>query len=249
MPDDFSSLVGLEDVKKICPKLKLLSRITMVIEEQQQVRFIPGETVQSYGILSVQPTTENLFQQICQTVECDVITFDMTSRMPFYIKHPQVSLAIEMGISFEIQYTPAIQDQNQDRHTIINALELIRVSRGRNVVISSCAERTIELRGPYDIVNLGLLFGLKQDQAKATISKNVRSLLYHGEARNQTVKGTLKLEKNAVSTDYLKRSHEEVEMRNQSNPKAKKFKVNKSTYFLKVCGYFDAFVSGIKRYC
>ena len=171
MPDDFSSLVGLEDVKKICPKLKLLSRITVVIEEQQQVRFIPGETVQSYDILSVQPTTEKLFQQVCQTVECDVITFDMTSRMPFYIKHPQVNLAIERGISFEIKYTPAIRDQNQRRHTIINALELIRVSRGRNVVMSSCAEGTIELREPYDIVNLGLFFGLKQDQAKAIISK------------------------------------------------------------------------------
>ena len=224
-PPNLTSLPGLEDLKKTCPKLKLLSRITVIIEDQQQVRFIPGETVQSYDIVSVQPTNEKLFQQISQAVECDVISFDMTSRMPFYIKHPQVNLAIERGVSFEILYAPAIRDEGLRKHTITNALELIRVCKGRNVVMSSGAERTIELRGPYDIINLGLLFGLKPDQSKATVSRNVRSIIYHAEARNKTVKGAVSLEKMPVPATSVKRGHENVEQSKESDLKSKKFKV------------------------
>ena len=224
-PPNLSNLPGLEDLKKICPKLKLLSRITVIIEDQQQVRFIPGETVQSYDIVSVQPRSEKLFQQICQTVECDVISFDMTSRMPFYIKHPQVNLAIERGISFEILYAPAIRDEGFRKNTISNALELIRVSKGRNIIMSSGAEKTMELRGPYDIVNLGLLFGLKPDQGKAAVSKNIRSLLYHAAARNKTVKGVVSLEKKPVHESSAKRAHENVEKDKESDVKAKKIKV------------------------
>ena len=222
---NLANLQGLENLKKICPKLKLLSRITVVIEDQQQVRFIPGETVQSYDIVSVQPMNEKLFQQICQTVECDVISFDMTSRMPFYIKHTQVNLAVERGVSFEIQYAPAIRDESLRKHTIINAIELIRVCKGRNVVISSGAEKPIELRGPYDIVNLGLLFGLKPDQAKVAVSKNIRSIIYHAEARNKTVKGVISLQKMPVQASSMKRTHENDEQSKKTEVKSKKAKV------------------------
>jgi ribonuclease P/MRP protein subunit RPP1 len=89
------------------------------------------------------------------------------------------------------------------------------------VVISSGAERTIELRGPYDLVNLGLLFGLKPDQSKAAVSKNIRSLLYHAEARNKTVKAVVSLEKMPVVDVSLKRAGENVEC----DVEAKKAKV------------------------
>ena len=224
-PPNLTDLPGLEELKKVCPKLKLFSRITVIIKQQPQVRFIPGETVQSYDIVSVQPTNEKLFQQICQTVECDVISLDMTARLPFFLKHPQVNLAIERGISFEILYAPAIRDESLRKYTIVNAVELIRVCKGRNVVMSSGAERTMELRGPYDIINLGLLFGLKIDQGKAAVSKNIRSILYHAEARNKTVRGVLSLEKTPLTASGVKRAHESVEQNNETDVEAKKLKV------------------------
>ena len=223
-PPNLTNLQGLNGLKKVCPKLKLLSRITVVIQDQQQVRFIPGDTVQSYDIVSVQPMNEKLFQQVCQAVECDVISFDMTSRMPFYIKHPQINLAIERGISFEILYAPAIRDEGLRKHIITNALELTRVSKGRNVVISSGAERTIELRGPYDLINLGILFGLKPDQSKAAVSKNIRSIIYHAQARNKTVKGVVSLEKMPISSG-VKRASENIEYGKETDVTAKKLKV------------------------
>ena len=224
-PPNLTNLPGLEDLKKVCPKLKLLSRITVVTEDQQQVRFIHGETVQSYDIVSVQPMNEKLFQQVAQAIECDIISLDMTSRIPFYLRHPQVKLAIDRGISFEILYAPAIRNEGLRKHTITNALELNRVCKGRNVVISSGAERIMELRGPYDVINLGLLFGLKSEQGKGAVSKNVRSVIYHAEARNKTVKGVVSLEKIPVKPSGMKRGHEDVGQSKETDVTLKKFKV------------------------
>uniref|UniRef100_A0A4W5QLM6 Ribonuclease P/MRP 30 subunit n=1 Tax=Hucho hucho TaxID=62062 RepID=A0A4W5QLM6_9TELE len=44
-------------------------------------------------------------------------------------------------------------------------------------------EIPLELRGPYDIANLGLLFGLSEEEGKAAISTNCRAVHLHGEMR------------------------------------------------------------------
>jgi ribonuclease P/MRP protein subunit RPP1 len=43
---------------------------------------------------------------------------------------------------------------------------------GRGVVLSSGARQAMELRGPNDVINMGTLFGLSVEFAKAAISKN-----------------------------------------------------------------------------
>ncbi|EMP24609.1 Ribonuclease P protein subunit p30 [Chelonia mydas] len=40
------------------------------------------------------------------------------------------------------------------RYTISNALSLMQICKGKNIIISSAAERPLELRGPYDVANL-----------------------------------------------------------------------------------------------
>nr|XP_012310120.1 ribonuclease P protein subunit p30 [Aotus nancymaae] len=41
----------------------------------------------------------------------------------------------------------------------------------------------LEIRGPYDVANLGLLFGLSESDAKTAVSTNCRAALLHGETR------------------------------------------------------------------
>uniref|UniRef100_A0AAR2J2Y8 Uncharacterized protein n=1 Tax=Pygocentrus nattereri TaxID=42514 RepID=A0AAR2J2Y8_PYGNA len=52
-----------------------------------------------------------------------------------------------------------------------------------NVIVASGAEAPLEMRGPYDIANLGLVFGLSEGDAKAAVSTNCRSVVLHGETR------------------------------------------------------------------
>lgn len=46
------------------------------------------------------------------------------------------------------------QDNNERRHLMSNALHLIRTTKGRNLIITSEARKAMEIRGPYDVVNL-----------------------------------------------------------------------------------------------
>ena len=88
--------------------------------------------------------------------------------------------AIDRGVGFELLYSPAIKDSTMRRYTISNALNLMQVCKGKNVIISSAAERPLEIRGPCDVANLGLLFGLSESDAKAAVSTNCRAVLLHG---------------------------------------------------------------------
>jgi RNase P/RNase MRP subunit p30 len=45
-------------------------------------------------------------------------------------------------------------DAASRRQLISNAQNLVRVTRGKNIIITSEAQKAMELRGPYDIVNL-----------------------------------------------------------------------------------------------
>ncbi|GET04307.1 ribonuclease P protein subunit p30 [Rhizophagus clarus] len=129
-----------------------------------------------------------------ETLEVDIITLEMGSRLPFYIKHGPVGLAIERGVYFEICYAPAIRDSASRRQLISNAQSLVRVTRGKNIIITSGSTKSNELRGPYDIVNLGTIMGMNQAMAKDCISTNCRAVVMHAKTRRNTHRAVVSFE-------------------------------------------------------
>ncbi|KAM5244009.1 ribonuclease P protein subunit p30 isoform 2-T2 [Hipposideros larvatus] len=119
----------------------------------------------------------------CTHLDVDLVCITVTEKLPFYFKRPPINVAIDRGVGFELVYSPAIKDSTMRRYTISNALNLMQVCKGKNVILSSAAERPLEIRGPYDVANLGLLFGLSESDAKAAVSTHCRAVLLHGETR------------------------------------------------------------------
>jgi len=107
------------------------------------------------------------------------VSLDFSEKMPFFIKSAPVNLAIQRGIVFEIQYSAAIRDAASRKAFITNATQLIKSTRGMNIIISSGAKHAMELRGPYDVMNLSHLFGLSQDKARKAMTETARHVLYH----------------------------------------------------------------------
>ncbi|XP_076616728.1 ribonuclease P protein subunit p30 isoform X2 [Chaetodon auriga] len=91
--------------------------------------------------------------------------------------------AVDRGLVFEVSYSAAIRDSTMRRYTIANAVSLVDTCKGKNMILSSAAEKPLELRGPYDITNLGLLFGLSDGDAKEAVSSTCRSVVLHAETR------------------------------------------------------------------
>ncbi|XP_007894966.1 ribonuclease P protein subunit p30 isoform X2 [Callorhinchus milii] len=135
--------------------IKIVTRLTVIVSEAAHCNDLrtTSKHARLYDIMAVLPKTEKLFH------------------------------AIDRGIYFELAYSPAIKDSTMRRYTISNALSLMQICKGKNVIMSSAAERPMELRGPYDLANLGLLLGLSEGDAKAAVSTNCRAALLHGETR------------------------------------------------------------------
>ena len=62
-------------------------------------------------------------------------------------------------------------------------------------MFSSGAENYMEIRGPHDIINLGLLFGLKDRNSGDAVTKNCKSVILHAFARSKTAKSVISIRK------------------------------------------------------
>ncbi|XP_041714460.2 ribonuclease P protein subunit p30-like isoform X3 [Coregonus clupeaformis] len=172
-------VVDLEQNKQEIGKPKCVSELFDTFPIVQK----PLREYKAYDLVAAYPKTEKLFHAACMEFTIDIICVAVTEKLPFFFKRSSVSGAIERGVFFEISYTPAIRDSTMRRYTIANALSLMETCKGKNVIVTSGAEKPLELRGPYDISNLGLLFGLSEGDGKAAISTNCRAVHLHGEKR------------------------------------------------------------------
>ncbi|KAK6487550.1 UNVERIFIED_CONTAM: hypothetical protein FKN15_056127 [Acipenser sinensis] len=172
--------------------IKIITRLTVVVSEASHCNELRTTSPRTrlYDLVAVHPKTEKLFHTACMTLDVDIIEIIMTEKQQFHFRRPPVNVAIDRGIVFELVYSPAIKDSTMRRYTISNSLSLMNIGKGKNIIISSGAEKPLELRGPYDIANLGLLFGLSEGDAKAAISTNCRKALLHGETR-KTAQGVV----------------------------------------------------------
>ncbi|XP_049501362.1 ribonuclease P protein subunit p30 isoform X2 [Panthera onca] len=162
--------------------IKVLTRLTIIVSDPSHCNVLRATSsrVRLYDIVAVFPKTEKLFHVACTHLDVDLVCITVTEKLPFYFKRPPINVAIDRGVGFELVYSPAIKDSTMRRYTISNALNLMQICKGKNVILSSAAERPLEIRGPYDVANLGLLFGLSESDARAAVSTNCRAALLHG---------------------------------------------------------------------
>ncbi|XP_005813208.1 ribonuclease P protein subunit p30 isoform X1 [Xiphophorus maculatus] len=182
-PVPINELIGqLPVVQGRSRPIKVLNRLTVVMSEASHFRPNDAE-YRAFDLLAVQPTTEKLFHTTCMLCDIDIICISVTEKLPFFFKRAPINGAIDRGVMFEVSYASALRDSTMRRYTITNAVCLMESCKGKNVIVSSAAEKALELRGPYDIINLGALFGLSDADSKEAVSSNCRAVLLHAETR------------------------------------------------------------------
>ncbi|XP_064381986.1 ribonuclease P protein subunit p30-like isoform X2 [Halichondria panicea] len=189
-------LESLLDVDRIpvCKRrgpLKILRRLTVIVDDASLLHALSSPSVEGYDLLAVRPTNEKTFQIACSTLSVDIVSVDLSERVPFSFKRAQIGQAIERGLCFEVCYSPAIRDSTARRNTLANAMELIKIAKGKRIIVSSQAEKAFDLRAPADVTNLCNLFGVPSPLCKATISSSCRAALLHAATRKKTAKGVV----------------------------------------------------------
>ena len=55
-----------------------------------------------YDLVAVQPGSERLFQMACSSLECDLVSLDLSRRLPYRFKPAAVKAALARGLHFEV---------------------------------------------------------------------------------------------------------------------------------------------------
>jgi ribonuclease P/MRP protein subunit RPP1 len=96
--------------------------VTLVYSRSHLLQAATNPVFKSYDIVAVQPMTDKVWEKCtkdlgadCMRVaethpelDVDIITFDLTQRLPVQLKIPKVREAIKRGIYFEINYSAAL---------------------------------------------------------------------------------------------------------------------------------------------
>jgi ribonuclease P/MRP protein subunit RPP1 len=137
---------------------------------------------------------DKALQQACMTLDCDIISLDFSTRLPYHFKHKMLASAISRGIRFEICYSAALAGgADARRYLITNATALIRTTRGRGIIISSEARRALGCRAPWDVINLASVWGLKQERAKEAVCEEARKVVVRARMVRQSWRGAVEV--------------------------------------------------------
>ncbi|KAH0562272.1 hypothetical protein GP486_003032 [Trichoglossum hirsutum] len=172
--------------------IRFLRRANLILEDPSQNHRLASLSA-AYDLLSVRPTSEKTLLQACTTLDVDIISLDLSVRHPYHFKHKTLAAAITRGVRFEICYAPSIiqSDAIARRNLISNATQLIRATRGRGIVISSEAKNALGLRAPFDVINLGTVWGLAQDKGREAIDREARAVAVMAEMKRRSYKGVI----------------------------------------------------------
>eukprot|EP00850_Spirogloea_muscicola_P003140 SM000012S25402 [mRNA] locus=s12:922924:925913:+ [translate_table: standard] len=175
---------------------KQLTRITVSTDDTSHSSALnSGNLVlASYDLVAIQPLSQKVFAQACSSLDVDLISLDLSQRLPFRWRPPMIQAALKRGIHFEISYAAALRDLQARRQLFSNAQALVTATRGKNLVITSGAQQAFEMRGPYDVANMATLFGMSVASAKAALAQNCLSVLIHAETRKMTYKAAVQIE-------------------------------------------------------
>jgi ribonuclease P/MRP protein subunit RPP1 len=177
-----------------------LTRINFAAEvaAAAQAALFNAKILHTYDIVAVQPQSEQIFNLACTTFEVDIISLDLSHRLPFKFKPAPIKAALDRDVFFEICYSPSLRESGARRQFIANCQALLRETRGGGVILSSGCRSSFEMRGPNDVINVGTFVGMTEQQARAAVSANAAAVVQHAVKRRATrgmvsieMKGTL----------------------------------------------------------
>ncbi|KAK9455966.1 RNase P subunit p30-domain-containing protein [Dipodascopsis uninucleata] len=175
------------------PDVNFLTRITIQLSDSSQSQSLPS-LASKFDLVVVKPTNEKLFIAACTSLDSiDLITLDLSNRLPFHLRHRTLGAAISRGLKFEIKYSSSIKEINARRNLISNAASLYRATRGKSIIISSNACNSLESRSPYDVINLSTLWGFTTEKGKSAITTDARSVVVHARIRRQSYRQVVEI--------------------------------------------------------
>lgn len=170
-----------------------LRRATIIISDPSTNYRLPSVAA-AYDILACRPTTDKAFSAACTSMsEISMISLDLTQFFPFHFKPKPCMAAVNRGVYFEICYGQLVGSSDQRARSvwIANAIELLRATRGRGIVLSSEGKGAGNLRAPADVVNLLAVWGLGPEKGLESLGVKPRAVVVNEGLKRRAFKGVV----------------------------------------------------------
>ncbi|THH32209.1 hypothetical protein EUX98_g1992 [Antrodiella citrinella] len=160
-----------------------VKRLTIVLDEESEKGFgltsSNASLFSPYDLIALLPTTSGSFSLACLThtlpspLTAHIISLPLTlPRLAFNLKHTLVRTALKNGAIFEIAYAGSLGGEHDPslgasaagesgasgkRNWWAGAREVVRVTKGKGIIVTSGAVNQVNLRSPKDVGNLYVL--------------------------------------------------------------------------------------------
>lgn len=192
VPTDISCPIPEKLPFPVPARLRILRRCTLVLSDTSQNHRLSSLST-NYDIFALRPTEEKGLLLSCTSLECDLVSLDLTIRYPFHFKFKTLGAAMQRGVRIEICYASGLtsQDPVARRNLISNATSLIRATRSRGIVMSSEAPKAVACRGPWDVINLAAVWGLSQERGREAVGREARAVMVQAEMKRTSFRGVI----------------------------------------------------------
>ncbi|CAD7078906.1 unnamed protein product [Hermetia illucens] len=180
--DTFPAPIELSFLDEFRDKLKILNRLTIVYSDVGVAHAMTNSlNLRKYHLVAGLPKSDAALTHCCTVFNGDIISFDPDTKL--LVNRKAYQMAVKRGLCFEVKYVPAIVNSSQRKEMIRIAHNYHARGKSRNIIFSSGATNEFELRGPYDVANLALIFGLTEEQGKGAVLNTCRVLFLKAESR------------------------------------------------------------------
>ena len=160
----------------------------------------------TYDIIAMRPDHTqdpkgDLHEQCFTKGDADIISLDLSHRMNFYFQKTWIKLAIQRSIFIEIVYGPGCfeppqdgkDNVNQRKTFLMNAISLIKLAKGKHIILSSEASSVLYQRSPLDVMSMAKMVDIEnQNDAQATVRANCAKVFQKAHMR-KTFKGVAEI--------------------------------------------------------
>jgi ribonuclease P/MRP protein subunit RPP1 len=163
----------------------------------------------------LRPTDEKTLLQATSALDTDLISLNLALRYTFHFRPKTFTPALARGVKIELCYGGSIlgSDAEQRRNVLTNAAEIIRSTRGRGIIISGEVANVLGCRAPHDVVNLSVMWGLKQELGTEAVGNGPRSVVAAAQLRKRSFRGAVEVVQivNGSSKEAQTEESEDVE--------------------------------------
>ncbi|CAF1092100.1 unnamed protein product [Rotaria sp. Silwood1] len=180
-------------------KFRLYSRLNVIVHDNQSLHYLKrSEVQQNFDLISLQPATRDILLYLLNstTIQYELLVLD--SNDPELLPFPSklMRATAERGVTFELIYSNALRDTFERRNLLAFGRSLATniFKRGQSIVFSSNAKNSLQIRSPYDMMEIGQLFGFNEEISRKMVNENPMNVLARAFSRKQTVQGTVWLD-------------------------------------------------------